>query len=397
MLAPFSFFYLFFAVTLWPFSPAAGPAREVKKTQIAIPQDISQASHVRVLVTEDAKTVQVNTESPYVVHDEKGRKLFSGTRIAGTQIRPSASGIQIGRQAFPSTTLRIDVQEGELRVGPRRYPYAIEFVRNAKGNLDVINELPIEEYLQGVLPLEVSASWPAELLKAQAVASRTYALFRVIENKDELYAVVSDVKSQVYGGRKAEHGAATRAIEMTRGEVLTYQGKLFPAFFHSTCGGRTTRADLIWNVEKHPCLMGVGCRFCQNSKHYRWTGKFTAAELQTQLKKFGLASQGGLVSMAAVDRDASGRAQNFLVKFRSGQYKVPSVDLRTLMGSFRFKSTLIQSIEPVEGGFVFKGRGWGHGVGLCQYGAKELASLGYTYPQILEYYYPGSSITRLEI
>ncbi|HTL47373.1 MAG TPA: SpoIID/LytB domain-containing protein [Verrucomicrobiae bacterium] len=395
MLSFFAYPFLFLAVSLWPFSSAPKP--EIKKSSMVIPADLSQISHIRILVVENASSVKVNTVSPYQVWDGEGHKLFSGTKIVATTLRPAARGIQMGKQILPAHTVRIELTGGgEISVGDGRYAHAISVVRNPDGKLDVINEAPVEEYLKGVLPKEVSARWPPETLKAQAVAARTYALFKAIENKDEPYDVEADVKSQVYGGRHSEHPITNQAVEDTRGEVMTYQGKLFPGFFHSTCGGHTTRADAVWPIEKHPVLMGVACRFCQGSKHYRWSQKFTTAEIDAALKKMGFAIS-GLMNVAAVDFDTSGRADNFLIKYRFGQRKISAVDFRMFMGSYKFKSTIIKSIEPVEGGFVFKGRGWGHGVGLCQYGSKQLADLGYTYKQILDYYYPGQVLKHLDL
>jgi len=392
-----SFLSLFFAAAFWPFQNTSPDSGEIKKTQLEIPRDLSAIQTVRVLVLQNVLEVYVDTSHPYDVYDTEGRKLFSGSKIVKTALRPTEKGIFMGKQHFVSSGLRIDLGDKDIHVGEYAYGHAIEVLHNAQGRLDVVNELPVEEYLRGVLPKEVHAGWLEEILKAQAIASRTYALFRTIENSREPYALVSDVKSQVYGGRKAETEATDRAIEATRGQVLTYQGKIFPAYFHSTCGGHTTRADLVWKVEKHPCLMGVGCRFCQGSKHYRWKETFKAVEIQEQLKKMGLPSAAGLAGISAGDRDASGRLLHFIFKFRSSQYKMPAADFRMLMGSFRFKSTLIDLVEAVPGGYFFKGRGWGHGVGLCQYGAKQLAELGYDHKQILDYYYPQSVIRRLEI
>jgi stage II sporulation protein D len=240
----------------------------------------------------------------------------------------------------------------------------------------------------------VLPDWPEDALKAQAVVSRTYAVFKNIENRDYPFALSSDVGSQVYGGKTAENEATSRAVDRTRGQILTFNGKIFPTFFHSSCGGRTTRADYQWKIESHPSLKGVECNFCRGSRYDHWKVEIPAAEMEALLRKKGH-EVSGLQSVTPKDVDISGRPRYFNVKHSSADLSVPANDFRLAVGPDRLKSTRVK-VGRAGDKIVFEGNGWGHGVGLCQYGAKNLAVLGYRYADILRYYYPESQLQTLD-
>ncbi len=382
------------SVIAWPFG-AEQEDGKIKKTSLDVPkaQELQDYEVIRISVGAGLKEITVSTDSPFRVLDGKNRPLFSGLKIAGAKLKPTESGIQMGPENFKETPLTIDSGEGSIRVGGKTYRRSLKIWREANGLL-VINEVSIEDYLKGVLPAEASPSWPMESLKAQAIASRTYALFKAIENKDKKFVLSKDVLSQVYGGKSMESAATSRAVDETRGQVMTYQGKLFPAYFHSTCGGKTTRADYVWSVEPHSSLKGVECQFCWSSKHYRWSASFTRAEIEKRLKLKGVRIS-GIRDIQIAKIDQSGRARSFLIVHDKGKTEVPSNDFRIWVDPMKFKSTLVTTLDRTRDGFTFGGKGWGHGVGLCQYGMRQLAQLGYSNEQILEYYYPGSKVVRL--
>jgi len=385
--------FLIFTAALWPFGRASEPSK-IKETSYALPEDASSFENVRVAVVSRAAKVTLSTPSPYRVKDGNGRSLFSGERIVQTEILPTAAGgLKMGRQIFTTPSLRIDSEEGRLRVNKEEYRHTVEIVRGEDGMLAVINDLPMEEYLKGVLPSEMMAKWPLEALKAQAVAARTYAVFRILENRHEFYAVGRDVSDQVFGGAGAEDPRTSKAVEATNGQILTYEGRVFPAFFHSTCGGATTRADKVWAVRSHPVLSGGKCVFCQGTQHYRWQESFDFNDIETRLNKLGY-NLNGVYGIAAADPDAFGRAGSILVKQPGRNVKIQANQFRMAMDPFRFKSTWIDSAQKTGRQIIVQGRGWGHGVGLCQYGAMRLAEAGYTYREILEYYYHRSILTK---
>ncbi len=386
-------FFLILSLSFWPFGTGRKGA-EIKKTSIEIPQGEELQKYESVKISLGSfKTVTVSTTGPFQVLDFKNRQLFSGLKMGATRVIPTATGVQLGPENFRDAPLKIKT-DGILHIGNKSYRDALMFYSEPGGKLLVINEISLEDYLKGVLPLEASASWPMEALKAQAIASRTYALFKAIEKKNEKFAMSKDVLSQVYGGKSSEAPQTNQAVEETRGQVLTYGGKLFPAYFHSTCGGKTTHAEYVWDVEPHKSLRGVDCNFCWSSKHYRWRLEYSRAEILKRLKLKGV-KMGTIRDIQIGEMDASGRARSFIVIHDEGQIKFHSNDFRIWMDPGKFKSTLVTSISKTGDGFIFEGKGWGHGVGMCQFGMKQLAKLGYTYRQIAEYYYPESKITQV--
>lgn len=364
---------------------------EIKKTSLPLPPNPEDFNHIQISLLEGAPEITLATSSPYLVRDDQGRLLFRGERLVAARIQPHQRGIQFGSQTFPHSPLLIQSEGEGIRIGDRLYRHAVKIWREGDGKLLVVNEIAVDDYLKGVLPWEANPKWPKEALMAQAIASRTYALFKALENQKEKFVLSKDVLSQVYGGRNSENPMTTQAVEATAGKILTYNGKIFPAYFHSTCGGATTHAEYQWDVEKHPALQGVDCEFCRPSKYFRWQERFQVEEIESRLRKRGI-SLSGIQEIRPVDRDASGRARHFEIKSEKDKTKIHANDFRLWLDPARLKSTLIQSIHPENGNFLFRGRGWGHGVGMCQYGMKKLAELGYTHEQILKYYYPGAEI-----
>lgn len=390
MFAAFSSFFLVFNLLFGSFDGQMTNTAAVKKTSLDFPKEENQLPLIKISVLDSAAEITVSTDGPFRVKDGAGYALFHGDKLNPTLLQAQPTGVQFGPQIFKRMPLIIE-SDGGLKIGKTTYRHALEIWNEKNKTLSVINEIKIEDYIQGVLPHEVNPHWGMEALKAQAVASRTYALFKAIENKDNRFALSKNVLSQVYGGKNSEHELTNQAVKLTRGQVLTYKGKIFPGYFHSTCGGTTTRADYNWSVEEHPSLKGVKCDFCRESKHFRWTAEMSLKEMEKALKKQGL-SVFGLKKIATADIDESGRARNFLITDSKGKKKLPANDLRVWVDPFKLKSTLISSIDITGDKAMIRGKGWGHGVGLCQYGIKKLAELGYSYENILEHYYPRSEI-----
>ena len=387
--------FIFLLIPFWPFGGSGTTTREgpeLKKTSLELPQNPKDFQFIRIALTKSVSEVAVLVASPYKVTDSKGRPLFSGERL-NTKVKGIPEGIQIGPQIFHDSPLTIQTDGEGIKLDGRLYRHAVKIWKENSSKVSVINEVPIEDYLKGVLPWEANPEWPMEALKAQAIAARTYALFKAIENQDHRFALSKDVLSQVYGGKTSEKAVTSQAVEATRGQVLTYRGKIFPAYFHSTCGGATTQAETIWDVQPHEALKGVKCNFCTDSKHYRWSNEISRKEIETQLRKHGYKAI-GFQEIQTADIDASGRAKNFMIILADdSKVKIRSNDFRLWVDPGKLKSTLIESIEKKTDRFIFRGRGWGHGVGLCQYGMKRLAELGYAYDLILQYYYPDTDIT----
>ncbi len=250
-----------------------------------------------------------------------------------------------------------------------------------KAGLTVVNVLPLEEYLVGVLGGEMPRSFPSEALKAQAVAARTYALNKKLEQYGQPYHLGASVLSQVYKGLAADDPRTREAVRETAGLVLTWQLQPIEAYFHASCGGRTESGFEALNRDL-PYLRSVECP-CGKLPTSRWTLALSAKEL----KQLGGGKPG---AVAVQGRSPTGRAKRVTLGVRS----VDAVTFRERVGYGRLKS-LDFEVEPAKDGVVVEGHGFGHGAGLCQWGARVQAERGWDFRRILGHYYPGTELQTL--
>jgi len=276
-----------------------------------------------------------------------------------------------------------------ILVNGKQYRGSVELRKKRNKTLVVINELDIEEYLLGVVAAEVPSDWEMEALKAQAVASRTYALYQKRNAGRRSYHILATVDSQMYLGRRGERPRATKAIEDTRGLVIIYGNEVIPAYYHSSCGGHTENALELWGIDE-PYLKGVDCD-CQNiSKYGLWEKRFTIAGVIGALRREGFRiADIGSVEMG--DLTPAGRVKNVIFRNSGRTVSVPAETIRAALGYSNIPSIFFEP-ELIDQEVVFSGRGLGHGIGLCQWGAKEMARNGADYRSILSHYYPGTAV-----
>ncbi len=312
---------------------------------------------------------------------------------APSRVRLSSKngGIEVEGRRLPAVRLRSDEAHG-LRVNGREYPGTLEVLRNAEA-LVVVNELPLEEYLGGVLKAETSDKWPLEMLKAQAVVARTYAAYHRRLNATKPYHLVASTAHQQYAGRVPPGSPLWLAVKETEGEVLLWEGKLFPAFFHTESGGHTEDPRVVFASTNMPALRPVRDEFSGGSPYSFWSLDLRLSELAELLRK-GSVWVGSVVRLEVLERGRSLRVLRLAVHGTRGSAVLRGVDFRKLVGYDSLKSTLFA--VAVDGKYArFVGRGYGHGVGLSQWGAKGMAEQGYRYRQILEFYFPGSTFSTL--
>jgi len=275
-----------------------------------------------------------------------------------------------------------------LSVNGLRVRGDLEF-RRSEGGLQVINRVGLEDYVAGTLGREVYSSWHAEMLKAQAVVTRTYGLHEMARYADRTFDVGSGTGSQVYGGVDAETDSVLRAVHETRGEYLAYDGRPILAVFHSASGGRTAAAEEVWG-ERIPYLTSIEVPNEEDSPDTYWRTTVSSTTLGRSLAPFGLAV-GSIRGMVVARRSASGRAAEIRIRGTQETQTMPARTLRTALGATVIRSTLFE-IRDAEGGFTFVGSGHGHGVGMSQWGAQAMAEAGADYDEILETFYPGTEL-----
>ncbi|MBI5969787.1 MAG: SpoIID/LytB domain-containing protein [Deltaproteobacteria bacterium] len=268
-----------------------------------------------------------------------------------------------------------------------------------KDALGAVNELPIEDYAAGIINNEISSKWHVEAVKAQAVISRTYALYHKKKRPIAAYHVEGTVMGQVYNGAASEDPAARKAVMETYGEALYYNGAPALAVYHSNAGGMTDAAKDVWKSD-YPYLISVASAYDELYPRFYWEYSLPAGEFKELLNKAGLnVSEPESVFPKSVT--PAGRIKTLSIK--DVDYKTITMtgeDLRKILGYGNLRSTIFGGITAGDlkkdsGMFVFKGKGSGHGVGMSQWGAKGMAEKGSSYKKILKHYYPGTELVKI--
>lgn len=358
-----------------------------------LPRPAAAAGPVRVALGESLAAVEVGAADAVNVTDVMARRrLF--TLPGGQVIRvvPVRQAMSIGSRSVQTLAVRLEPRRGPLRIGTRDYGGVLELWRIGEG-LTLINALPLEEYVAGTVRAEASERWPTESLRAMAVVARTYTAFHQGRNAGKAFHLKASNQDQNYAGRVARGSPAWEAARATAGQVLTWHGTVFPAFYHSDSGGFTEAAQTIFSGEGVPPLAGIRDEFSMESPNYTWALTLPLATVAERLRRGGL-NVGQITGFTVLERSPSFRVARLAVEHSRGSTTLRGVDFRRLLGYDVLKSTLF--VPVIERGAVrFEGRGWGHGAGLSQFGAKGMADRGYTYPQILRHYYPGAELSRL--
>lgn len=272
------------------------------------------------------------------------------------------------------------------RPAPRGTPAASEPTINLKiAETGQIRTLKMEEYIQGVVAQEMDPTWPVEALAAQAILARTFTVEKIAEGKQPS---TDEKEFQAYNAAKINDNVR-RAVEISRGQVITFGGKTAEAFFHSSAGGKTATAleGLSFDKEPTPYLKVVNDPPGEEKKF--WEATFTRDEIISGAKSAGL-TLANFTSAKIGAKGPSGRATSIFF----GNTPVPAVALRLALGSEKMKSTMLTEIGVSGNSVKMKGVGFGHGVGMSQFGAKALAKAGKPPADIINYYFSGVAIEK---
>jgi len=349
-----------------------------------------QPVFIRVAIIQDAASLRLGIRGFYEVIDAKTNSIIYRGKDIFTTVTSYKSGILLGSVKSNSDKVSIVASDADaISINGRRFRGAIQFIKKSNGKILVINNIELEDYIRGILYHEASHYWPIEALKAQAVCSRTYALYQRQQNLSKDFDVTSDIYSQVYGGKTSERARTNRAVEDTKTLALKYQDKIFPAYFHATCAGFTEDASELWNIDLKP-LKGTSCPFCRESPHFSWYESLPLDELEKKLNAAGH-KVSGITGIYVAGRNRSGRATAIKFVSKNKEFQLPAKEFRSIIGPNSLKSTNF-NVSVVKGSAVFVGVGWGHGAGLCQWGAYFMAKEGRKFDEILKYYYPGADV-----
>lgn len=358
-------------------------------------KQVKDPAIVRVLIMDDREEVSLSLKGRYKISEiNSGRMLMEGPFL-NAKVKATKDGIRIGRRDINVSGVKVKVvRDSNIYVDGRRFRGTIDILRKDNGKMMVINHIELDDYLYGVLYHEVSHRWPMEALKTQAIVARTFALYQARQNKLRPYDLRSDIYSQVYGGRTSEKWSTTRAVDLTRGKVLTYNGDIFPTYYHATCAGFTEDASNLWNIDIQP-LKGVKCDYCKLSPHYKWTKEIQLWSLEADLKDNGY-RVGNITSFKVLSRNKSGRVDKIEIKDDANTSVIlTGKDFRQIVGPNELRSTKFDGTIKWKS-LVLSGYGWGHGVGLCQWGAYGMSKKGKKAEDIVKYYYPGTEVMSID-
>lgn len=366
------------------------------KASVTAAQPAKQAPDLRVGLASGRASLTITPAGGKATVQTGSSKTITLAANTAAAIRWQDGAFLVGREKLRSEVLviRPAAKAGELSLDGRRYRGALE-LRHKSGGLTAVNIVPVDGYLRSVVPEEMPVDWPAEAIKAQSVAARSFALASRGRHASEGYDLCTTTHCQLYTGTTAEKSASNAAIKATRGEVLTYGGKPIEALFHTDSGGMTENSEDVWGSHV-PYLRAAKDT---PAKTMPWTKAIRRADLERKLAAKGhdigkvrsLVLSPLAIGRSAKDRTASGRVKTMTVKGTKGTATLSGTTWRSLLG---LKSTLFDA-KLAKDMVTFTGYGSGHGLGISQWGAERMAAKGASYAEILHHYYTGTKMQQL--
>ncbi|HEV3195456.1 MAG TPA: SpoIID/LytB domain-containing protein [Candidatus Cybelea sp.] len=321
-----------------------------------------------------------------------GALPFVRTRTARAQsdADPSTSSLKPALRVLLGSGEAAPVSPDLFTFGGR--PYRGTFQRLDDGR--IVNVVGLEEYLYSVVSREMSARWPPAALAVQSICARTYVLQRSDPRRQ--YDLIPSELDQIYDGAAGETPAGTAAVNATAGQVLKYGNAFALVAYSSCCGGHTEASSDAWGAAPIPYLQGVVCTWCSASPNYRWVTTLVVDAIAGRLSA-QLAPLGELQDVRIATRDPSGRARAFELVTERGTTFVQGGIFRRAVGVRVLPSLLVTRLErgPNAPEILVEGGGLGHGVGVCQWGARGMALDARTPSEILAYYLPGAVVSNL--
>ncbi|MCK9223508.1 MAG: SpoIID/LytB domain-containing protein [Candidatus Muirbacterium halophilum] len=356
-------------------------------------------------------------------------KVFSNEVV----VRNSGKNLNIGGRNYSNNYVELYPAFGDfIELDDFKYRGIIRLINNNSG-FNVVNVLDIEKYLYGVLANEMLKSSPDEALKTLAVVCRTYALKNLQKHGQNGFDVCSTTHCQVYRGFNTESDNIIKAVDSTRGIVITYLDELISAYHHSACGGGTTDNETAWTTGSEiPYTRGRWCDFCEESPRANWEFELSMSELSQRFRNLNI---GNIIRINVEQSDSFGRAKSIMLTGEKGECLVSANQFRLEIGAQRIWSTMFEiygfggnsaklskKIDKINtilksekkdfikkilleseekrnniryDGYKIKGHGSGHGVGLCQWGAIGLSKKGLNYKEIIKFYYTNVETMRL--
>ncbi len=361
---------------------------------------------VRVLLRSNDGASSIRVTGPYrVVPPEDWRILAQGESLDTSEVTATEDGIQIGGRSFPLRKILVEpIESGSLWHNTRRYRGKLLLIRRDGKRVDAINVVRLEDYLASVINGEMPDTFPLAAREAQIIAARTYTLYQMKTfGPGRDYDVFSSARSQMYRGVEyldqqgqamlAETAGSRKLAGDTQGVVLLYQDRIFCAYYSAVCGGHSLDGRTVFR-DATPPLLGVLCEDCSDAMNYRWEKTVDRDEFQENLADY-LRAQGedlGRLKLVEVDEATPGTMSSVTITGEQGSLDISTETLRRAVLADKSLPSAMFSLEVETDSIRIHGRGWGHGVGLCQWGARHQAELGHSVAEILRHYYPNTTL-----
>ena len=393
---------------------------------------------VRIALSTSDESARVGGSGSWRIYNRNSSSLVAkGTSDESMKIEPREGQLVVVRGDGSVTSrksgpflVRATTPGSFVMYEGKRYRGELVVTPN-EGGLLVVNRLGVESYLRGVVPLEIGDRKPGEeaAVEAQAVAARSYTYVHMNEAADRPFDMYGSIQDQAYGGVDVEKPMTDAAVNSTRDMVIKYAGRIISTPYHSTCGGRTARvSEVWWRQPDQPYLQPVSDQipgtdkfYCDASGRFRWTANFDQDQLRTTLEKYlgtvTPAAEPPVSVPASTPRLSLGRITGFRVEGRTPSDRVSAVSIQTERGNYVVRGNDVRFILRTPSGsllnstyftaettsdgaggissLVIKGGGYGHGIGMCQFGAIGRARAGQDYRTILTTYYQGTTVSRV--
>jgi len=373
------------------------------RVRVALIQNVSSVNLYSV-GTVDIKTSDKSRLEPF-----RGRLAVKTEKESESVLLTASWGSKA--VSLPCTLYSSKNDYNFIEAGQGSYRGSVILISEKKGLISVINYLDVEDYLRGVVPLEIGKRNESEIeaLKAQAVAARTYTYRRIQERTEKPFDLICTVADQVYGGATVENRVSDLAVKLTKDLVLVHQNGLITAYYHSTCGGSTADIENVW--DKQPCQYlrsikdtdSLGRIYCRISPAFKWEEKWSKAQLSSIISKWsrvidkGKEFKGDVRDIRIDKVFPCGRVEHCTIygshsSIESGRDIVRFIIRRASPVNAVLRSASFKVVSFDKNGIRISGTGYGHGVGMCQMGAVGRAIAGFNFEQILKAYYTGVAI-----
>jgi stage II sporulation protein D len=366
---------------------------------------------LRVLLDEKPASIELNIQNKVFLYNEREKvaEINRGNNVNFSVVSDMVNA-KVGRENFYGKYFQLVSTDGEMiSYNNKSFKGKLKIVGFGK-YIDIINFIDLENYLKGVIAKEMpvgNGTMNFEALKAFAITARTYTLSKM--NKGNLlFDLFADTRDQVYGGENAEELISSKAVEETTNMILYYNGQPATLYYHSTCGGVSENVENVFPQSPLPYLKSVidgDDPNCKISPRFNWKEEFAEQQLITKLFNAGLISGTNykLTNISILSKFESGRVNDLGITLDGNngtkEIHIYGNEIRTIIKTPDKNLTLWSTMFTIEklsnGNILFSGKGFGHGVGLCQWGAISQSQQGIEYKQILEHYFPGTELGRI--